>query len=249
MSKELTQEQMDLILCLLKKYDCEIITQKIWDELNFDFSKCAYTRKANKSNFLIKTGYSFEEFDPIEHSTKAPIQIRCKYCDAIYVTMYIKLIHRTFSDELLCKACYSKVMFASERWREKQRNAQKIAQNRPETLEKHRRNSTKMWITNGEKLRAAHLKMVQSQSYRDNMAKIIAHKWETDPDYRDRVSGKGIYKHNGLNKNSIYYHSLLELQFLLWCADNQLNVVRFDLPIKYIDPNDNKERNYFQISL
>lgn len=145
-----------------------------------------------------------------------------------------------------CPKCYSERYLYDEEWCAKNSASQSVAQNRPETLEKHRENSRALWVgDHGVLMREAQQRTVSDPAYRAKMARIMREKWASDPDYRDRVSGRGVYKHTGTYEQTIVYHSKLELAFLLWCVDNQKQVVRCDFSVPYVDPVDNKEHDYY----
>jgi hypothetical protein len=136
-----------------------------------------------------------------------------------------------------------------EAWRANQVAKQKIAQHRPETLAKHRENSKAMWVNNRERLLESHRKTVTSQAYRDNMSRVMRDKWASNSEYRDKVIGKGFYKHVG-NFKSIRYDSKLELAFLIKHFEENTNtkIARFESenkPIQYFDPECNRIRDYY----
>lgn len=238
----LTQSQINAVNDALNNNNSLLITQKIWSDLNFNFSKLAFSRRAKVSNLNVKIGYDWSEYVPGIHSTKAWVQLKCN-CSKIYLALAIKLMGRQHRVEV-CPECY-KLYLYDEEWRAKNSKSQLIAQNRPEVLERHRKNSRRMWKgEHGKLMRAAQLKCVNRSEYKENMARIMREKWASDVDYRDRVSGKGVYKHTG-NYNEITYHSKLELAFLMWCTDNAKNVQRCKFGIPYIDPVDNKEHDYY----
>lgn len=244
--KKLEQWQIDLVEESLKNYESLILTQKIWNEISekLQLTKSQYASRSHLSCINIPIGYSFEEYEIRKHSTKAFIQIKCIYCNNLCVLNANMLLRRRKFLEV-CNKCYVKHEQYDDEWKRKNSEAQKIAQNRPDVIEKHRNNSKLLWKNNYEKMHSSNLKMVQTKEYREKMAHIMKNKWASDETYRDKVSGKGVYKHTG-NYHEIVYHSKLELAFLIYCQENNINVLRFNLkPIQYIDPNDGVERNYF----
>jgi hypothetical protein len=243
----LTREQMDAVSEVLMSNDSLLITQAQWERLQpvLGINKVTYVRRATLTGFDAKVGYAWKEYEPGVHSTKALVQLKCVHCGAIHVMLAVKLLARRHYVQA-CPKCYSERYLYDNEWRVKNSTSQIIAQNRPETLEKHRENSRAMWVGDqGIKMREAQRLTVSNPAYRDNMARIMRDKWASDPDYRDRVNGRGIYKHVGTYEGSIIYHSKLELAFLLWCADNGKHVVRCDFSVPYVDPADGKEHDYY----
>lgn len=245
--KLLTQEQMNLISEALKNDNSQLITQRLWALLQptLGISKLSYARRKTLSGFLPKIGFSWEEYDSNKHPKKSWVQIRCVHCEKIYLMLATKMLQRRHKVQV-CPKCYSGHYLYDEEWRRKNSLSQIIAQNKPETIEKHRNNSRLMWTgAQGQKMREAQRRTVSDPKYRENMARVMRNKWALDAVYRDRVNGKGVYKHVGSYEGVIIYHSKLELAFLLWCEDNKKSVSRCDISIPYIDPEDDKEHDYY----
>jgi hypothetical protein len=103
-----------------------------------------------------------------------------------------------------------------------------------------------MWVgDHGNVMREAQKRVVNDPAYKANMARIMRDKWASDRNYRDRVNGKGMYKHVGLYEETISYHSKLELAFLLWCEDRGKRVMRCDFSVPYVDPVDGLQHDYY----
>jgi hypothetical protein len=243
----LTQEQMDIVTEALRIDGSQLITQRIWSQLEpvLGINRMTYARRSTLTGFEPKIGFGWDEYEWGTHSTKALVQIRCIHCSMVYVGQAFKLFARRHKIQA-CSKCYVERYMYDEEWRARNSASQSIAQNRPQTLEKHRENSRAMWVgDHGEVMRTAQKKAVSNPAYKENMARIIRNKWASDPDYRDRVSGKGVYKHVGFYAGEIVYHSKLELAFLLWCADNGKHVIRCDFSVPYVDPVDGREHDYY----
>lgn len=243
----LTQEQMSAVTEALRADGSQLITQRLWSQLEpvLGVNKVAYARRSTLTGFEHKIGFDWCEYEWGKHSTKAFVQVRCIHCQTVYVGLAAKLFARRHRVQA-CPKCYVERYLYDEEWRAKNSASQSVAQNRSETLERHRENSRAMWVgDHGKLMRDAQLKAVSDLAYRGNMARIMRDKWASDPDYRDRVSGKGTYKHVGRYEGVTVYHSKLELAFLLWCADREKHVVRCDFSVPYVDPLDGKEHDYY----
>lgn len=123
-------------------------------------------------------------------------------------------------------------------WIIKNSQAQKIAQNIPEQLQKNKNGVRKSW--NNERRRKA--------------SNILKEKWKNDEAFSKKALlnlnknnvkigfGQGGLK--GVYKN-IYYDSGLELSFIIWCLKENIKIKRYDKgPIDYIDEN-NINRKYY----
>ncbi len=243
----LTQVQMDAVTEALKADGSQLITQQTWECLQpvLDMNKMTFARRATVTGFDVSIGFAWEEYELGIHSTKALVQLRCIHCATVYVGKAFKLFARRHKVQV-CPQCYVDKYLYDAAWRAQNSASQLVAQNRPETLERHRENSRFLWVgEHGKVMRDAQLKAVSDPAYQVNMARIMRDKWASDPNYRDRVSGRGVYKHVGIHEGDTVYHSKLELAFLLWCADNEKHVVRCDFSVPYVDPVDGKGRDYY----
>ena len=248
-SDPFTSSEIDLIMNMMKDENSSILTQDMFKRLQPILrvkNKIAFARLTTFSKINAKIGYAFEEYDWENHSKKALVQIRCQHCSAEYVTTACQLRRRKYYKIQAYSRCYQKHHARDEAWSERNAASQKIAQNRPATLEKHRANSAKLWVgEHGQKMRDAHLKSVSRQSYKDNMASIMKEKWKTDEVYRDKVSGKGRFKHVGISETGIVYHSKLELAFLMRCRDRNEQVERCNFAISYVNPIEQTTHDYY----
>lgn len=241
----LTQEQVNVVTEALRVDNSLLITQSLWERLQFNISKMTFARRATVTGFDAIIGYAWDEYVPGVHSTKVMVQIKCIHCEKVQVMLAQKLLARRHRVQA-CSKCYSDRYLYDEAWRARNVASQTVAQNRSETLERHRENTRAMWVgDHGIKMRVAQQRTVSDPTYKVNMARVMRDKWASDPNYRDKVSGKGIYKHNGVHERTTTYHSKLELAFLMWCADNGKQVTRCEFSVPYVDPVDNKEHDYY----
>lgn len=247
MANKLTNDQKEVITKTLNENNSLIITQNLWNILSIKLdirSILCYNRRLSNSDFNVRIGYSWDEYQFGVHSTKALVQINCIHCQSLYVALAQKLFYRRHKVNV-CPDCYRTIYLYDKEWRANNSASQKIAQNKEETLKKHRENSRLLWIgDHGKIMRAANKLSNSRPDVREKIAATMRKKWE-DTNYRDRISGKGSYKHTGKYNGCISYHSKLELAFLLWCTDNNLNVTRCDFGIMYINPVNMKQHKYY----
>ena len=243
----LTHEQMGVVIEALRVDDSQLITQRLWSLLEpiLGINRTTYARRATLTGFKPYIGFAWDEYEWNKHSKKARVQVRCIHCSVVYVSVAKKLFSRRHHVQA-CPSCYRKHHQWDEEVRAIKSRAQLAAQNRPETLERHRENSRALWVGDqGKVMREAQKRTVSDPAYKENMACIMRNKWASDPDYRDRVGGRGVYKHVGLYEGVTVYHSKLELAFLLWCVDNGKHAVRCGFSVPYVDPIDGKEHDYY----
>lgn len=138
-----------------------------------------------------------------------------------------------------CAKCWLVINTKEDQyWIKKNAEAQKIAQNKPEQLQKNRDGVRNSWDNNR----------------RNKASKILKEKWKND----EAFAQKALYNLENINSvkigfgkgglkgtyQNIYYDSALELSFILWCKENNIQIKRYNLePIKYFDEN-NIERSY-----
>jgi hypothetical protein len=243
----LTDEQMALVTSILKTDGALIVTRRLWAQLEpqLEMNELAFARRRTASKFDVVSGFDWNEYEWGKHSTKALVQIKCIHCTTVYVGIARKLFARRHKVQV-CPQCYVDRYLYDAEWRAKNSASQLIAQNKPETLEKHRKNSRDLWVgEHGNVMREAQLKTVSNPEYQANMSRVMRNKWASDVSYRDKVSGKGVYKHVGVYESVTTYHSKLELAFLLWCEDKGKHVTRCDFSVPYVDPEDNRGHDYY----
>lgn len=139
-----------------------------------------------------------------------------------------------------CARCWFIINTKEDKcWIKKNSEAQKVAQNKPEQLKKNRDGVRSSWDNNR----------------RNNASKILKEKWKNDEAFAKKAlsnlnSANNVkigFGNGGLKGEykNIYYDSALELSFILWCKENNIQIKRYDLdPVKYFDEND-IERSYY----
>lgn len=146
-----------------------------------------------------------------------------------------------------CQKCWLKIKTVNNPlWIEGNRKAQLIAQNKPEQKRKNADGVSKSWTDDRKKKESDKLK----EKWRDDEAfkkvALFNISW-TNPDHPNhkqmiqKTLGTG-----GLSGccNGIKYDSALELSYIFYCDDNNIDIKRYDLPpIEYLDEH-NKKRYY-----
>lgn len=145
-----------------------------------------------------------------------------------------------------CSKCWLKInTVENPKWIEKNRQAQLIAQNKPEQKKKNAQGVSKSW----------------NKTRREKASKLLKEKWK-EKEFANKAlknlqwtqtNNQKFYKilkksigSGGLKGyyHNIYYDSALELSYLFWCFDNHIKVKRYNLdPIEYVF--NNKKKLYF----
>lgn len=177
--------------------------------------------------------------------------IRCKY-DFKYSS--VKKFMRNRKNKVdkkelwnTCSRCWHNINTKeNNEWIEKNRQAQIIAQNKPEQKYKNAIGVSKSWT---DKRRITASKNLKERWKTDNAFASQALKnisWtDTQNDKFYEILNNSI-KTGGLKGeyNNIYYDSALELSYILWCIDKNIPIERYKLEgIAYKDEN-NKDRVY-----
>ena len=177
--------------------------------------------------------------------------LKCgKYFEYSAVKKFVRNRQDTKKESLweTCQNCWHKINTSENLvWIKKNREAQIIAQNKPEQKEKNRKAVSKSW-TSQRKAKASDL--LKTRWLNDTDFAIKAQKnlsWTNGKDIdlfnKNMKKSLGSGGLRGVYKN-LYYDSALELSFIMWCEDNNFIVKRFDLdPIEYLDEN-GKQRKY-----
>jgi hypothetical protein len=185
--------------------------------------------------FLIENDFlTFEKaLELIEKKvkTKKIIISFCKLCGKKYKLRCEKLYNRTYKVDI-CGECYvPKFVTKQPEWKQNNSRAQFIAQNKPEQKKKNSDAVRNFWLTHPEIVKQVSEKM-----------KFI---YENDINYQNAVSGSK-YKGTIINRfGKIYFHSLLELNFIIHCEVNNevFKLTRWnEKGIEYY--YDNKKRLY-----
>lgn len=146
-----------------------------------------------------------------------------------------------------CPKCWLVINTAeSSEWIQKNRDAQLIAQNKPEQKLKNAEAVSKSWTNERKIICSEYLKNRWKNDVDFKKKALYNISWTQRNDDRFRemmrksigIGGlKGVY--NGLD-----YDSALELSYILWCESNSINIKRYDLnAIEYLDEN-GKNRLY-----
>lgn len=169
------------------------------------------------------------------------LEIECENCFTHYQIKVKKFLVRKHRHPV-CHDCYFKLYVFDAEWRAKNSQAQKIAQNRPEVLEKQRQSQKERYERGGEEIikhyQEIGKKLWEDPEYRAKQKDALTRNWK-DPEFRHKIFSHykqyiGEYKGNR-------YYSLVEFAFLLWCEERDIKVKNYDgLGIKYVFQGQNK---------
>lgn len=223
--KFLTEEQ------IFELKDFKILTEDSLKEFmeKHKISFRAIKRRVVKSKLKILFGYSFQEYtnnkklQSIYNKNNLYFVCKCNFEAIVLLGSFQKRRYKI----PVCNECYKKEYFYDESWRENNKAAQLIAQNRPEVLEKQIASQKKRY-ENPEVI----------EHYR-NIGRTL---WE-NPDYRERV-----LKNSSISKCGIYngltYQSSIELAFIIWCQANNKKIENYkSVGIPYVW--EGKEHRYY----
>lgn len=225
-------------LCLLKKDLDEILPilnitkealQRRWNVSQNSFGKIIFC-------------HTWEERMNNSLSTKCYLFYACEFCKEECILRRDKFFARKVKSFKSCGACHARNVSGLPEQRLINSEAQKIAQNRPETLKKMSDSIKKAWQRDYAR-RCNSIK----ESYRNNPShrekiSIASLKIWNNEEYRKKVEKSAAYCWG--HYTGIFYQSLCELAFILWCEDKGVEVRRYDGDaIKYIDEFD-ATRNY-----
>lgn len=180
---------------------------------------------------------------------------KCIKCCSHFEYSLVKKFLRNRSTKLdkkdlwdTCSKCWLIINTAENKeWRDKNSKAQLIAQNKPEQKAKNALGVSKSW----------------TKERRAKGSEYTRNRWKNDPEFR-AISSKNLNwtskndeKYNEIMSRSfgcgglkgiyanIRYESALEMSYIMWCEDNNIDIKRYDLdPLPYKDEND-KDRLYF----
>lgn len=189
----------------------------------------AFKRRATASGLTIPFGYSYAEYqaNPELQSpyNKNNLRIDCS-CGKVYIAILFGFHKRKYKDPV-CDDCYRKTYTYDDEWKASNSKAQKIAQNRPETLAKQ---------VNSQKLR------YQKPGLLDRYREIGKELWE-DPEYRKKVIANSSISKAG-TYHELSYQSSIELAFICWCEKAGKRIVNYaDAGIPYMW--NGKEHHYY----
>lgn len=227
---KLSKREIEFIEKAMLEENISLINQhllrKIQKELGLNRLQLA--RRSTKSNKSYKIGYTWNEINDSSPG-KVWVSLRCKVCENEYIALNRKIRARTYSDDPLCASHYMKLVSSSQVWKEKNRRAQLIAQNRPETKEKNRISQLRRHAQPGmkEKYRQIGIDQWKNDEYRQKVTLSLKKKWE-DPVYARKVFNNSKRQYHGAHEG-IKYDSLVELSFILLMIDEQRTIIRYNL--------------------
>lgn len=240
---KLTDEQIALLKVLQAEDNVSILTQYHVDRLGL--SRLTIMRRAHAAGIPLRFGVKFCDFDE-NTPGRDIVSLRCTQCGEEYLREAYRLHKRKFQIEL-CGKHYVPYITRTDEWRETNRQAQLIAQNRPDVKAKQREAQRKRFAAGGEELRDRYRKigkkLWEDDDYRVRQTVAAYKNWD-NPDYRDRVISKSKAQYHGVY-NGIKYSSLVELSFILWQKSLSNHIKRFDdVGIEYYDVTGRRRKYY-----
>lgn len=172
----------------------------------------SFKRRATVAGLKTPFGYSYSEYQsrPELQSpfNKNNLRIDCP-CGKVYITVLFGFHNRKHKAPV-CDECYRKTYAYDANWKANNSKAQKIAQNRPETLAKQIKSQKVRYQQPGvlEHYKAVGKKLWECHEYRK---KVVAN---------SSISKAGTY-HN------LSYQSSIELAFIVWCEQNGKRVENY----------------------
>jgi hypothetical protein len=202
---------------------------------------------------------SFEELETKNFDcsglSRTPLIGRCLKCKSeyFYSTALTFMLNRKKNQKNrslwnTCSKCWFLINTSeSEEWRDKNRQAQLIAQNKPEQKRKNAEGVSRSWTTERKKKASDILKKKWASDEEFSEKALQNLSWTSaNGDTFNKIMSKSI-KTGGKRGiyNNIHYDSCLELSFILWCEENSITIKRYDLdPISYV-AEDGKVRRYY----
>ncbi len=203
--------------------------QKRW-KISQDFSK--------KIFFCYPWEDRFDDSLPI----KCHLLYVCEFCNNQSILLRKKFLDRKIKLFKSCGRCHAKNVCALPEQKIINSKAQKIAQNKPETLEKMSIASKKAWERDYEnRCNSIQKSYDENPFHRQNVRLASIKNWSSE-EYRKKTEKSNAYCWGYYS--DIFYQSLCELAFIIWCEEKSIKIKRYDDdPINYVDEI-NIKRNY-----
>lgn len=195
-------------------------------------------------NFSKQIIFCYEWKDRFDDSlpNKCYLFYVCDFCNKETILLRRKFLYRKIKTLKSCGGCHAKHVSSLPEQISINREAQKIAQNKPETLKKMSNSIKKAWERDyKERCKSIKKSYENNPSHRENIKLASLRNWSSE-EYRKKVEKSNAYCWGYYS--DIFYQSLCELAFILWCEDRNIEIKRYDgNSIKYVDEKD-VSRNY-----
>jgi hypothetical protein len=201
-------------------------------------SRLSLMRRASVCGIRFGIVHPLERVHDTKLAGKAIIAFDCASCSSSYFEIKRDLLDRGSIE--ICGKCLRRNKSRSPERRALNSRAQRIAQNKPETKNKMSRSVRAAWARDYDKrCESIRRSYRENPAHRENVSKASLRVWRDDS-YALKMekisrSKSGHYK-------GIFYQSLCELAFLLWCEESNKTVKRFKGSIPY--ELDGKTRSY-----
>ena len=141
--RKLSKDEQQQVYAMLKRDGTQLLTLSHLKELKMN--RVTYMRRANVTSFNVVVGYEWSDVEDLSASSKSRVGFICEVCGKSVITPLGCIRKRRIPSLRYCGQCYLKFNANTIEQRIKNSEAQKIAQNRPEVIVKHRENTRRMW--------------------------------------------------------------------------------------------------------
>lgn len=174
----------------------------------------------------IITCYGWEDRLNESLSTKSFLFYECEFCKRDCLLQRAKFVKRKVKSFKSCGLCHARFVAGLPDQKLINSLAQKIAQNKSETLQKMSSSLKKVWERDYEqRCNSIRESYVTNPSHRENVRNASLKNWRSE-EYRKKVEKSNAYCWGYYS--GIFYQSLCELAFILWCEDQNIEVKRYD---------------------
>lgn len=192
-------------------------------------SRRAFVRRASASGMKFVIAFPLTRVHEKDLAGKATIVFCCRDCNSLYFENKHDLLER--DDIEICGSCLRRKKSRSAERRLTNSRAQRIAQNRPDVKRKMSVSVRAAWARDYEaRCESIRDSYLTNPAHRENISKASLRNWRDD-EYARRIERSSRSKIG--RYNDIFYQSLCELAFLLWCEENGRSVARFAGSIPY----------------
>ena len=196
---------------------------------NLLISRLTFIRRATVSGLCIAIAFRLDDMSRSDIAGKAIISFECSRCQLPYYEVKCDLLAR--GNITICGSCLRKQKCNTPERLASNSRAQKIAQNRPDVKLKMSVSVKAAWKRDYDS-RCESIKRSyrENPNHRENVSKASLRNWRND-EYAAKM--EKLTRSKCGNYQGVFYQSLCELAFLLWCEENGKIARRFVGSIPY----------------
>lgn len=237
---KLTVEQIEVLNSkLFKCNNTNLIWAKDIEEIykRFSINHLKFVRRATVSGISFKICYPYSAIEEEKLKTKDLICFNCKICNLLYFDEKLGILNRGSVSEIsevkeTCGRCHRKLRRNLTESKLKNSLAQRVAQNRRETKEKMSASIKKAWARDYDRrVEAVRKSYRENKEHAENLRRASLRLWQNE-EYANKIF-ETCNVYNSGYYNDIFYQSISELAFLLWCDEKSKKISRFCGSIKY----------------